>query len=113
LDYMARVESTMTPYGGRWLVHGTTPQVREGDATGDVVLIGFPDLERARAWYESPEYQEIIDLRTRNTSSSIALLEGVPPGYSTHDTISALRAALPTPQVEDDDAFVPPGYQTP
>lgn len=94
LEYMARVESTMAPFGGRWLVHGTTPRVREGDATGDIVIIGFPDLGRARAWYESSAYQDIIELRTRNATSHIALLEGVPPGYSTHDTISALRAAL-------------------
>jgi uncharacterized protein (DUF1330 family) len=92
LDYMQQVESTMLEFGGRWLVHGTTPEWREGRATGDIVLIGFPDLATARAWYESDAYQDIIELRVRNSRSHIALLDGVPPGYSTHDTIAKLTA---------------------
>jgi uncharacterized protein (DUF1330 family) len=94
LDYMAQVEATMSQHGGRWLVHGTAPEVREGQASGDVVIIQFPDLARARAWYESAEYQEIIRLRTENSTSTIALLDGVPPGYSTHTTVEKLRASL-------------------
>lgn len=94
LSYMAQVESTMERFGGRWLVHGSAPEVREGRPVGDVVLIQFPDMARAREWYESAAYREIIRLRTENSTSWIALLEGVPPEYSTHSTIEKLRSSL-------------------
>lgn len=90
LSYMAQVETTMQEFGGHWVVHGTTPEWREGSATGDIVLIGFPNIETARAWYESDAYQAIIELRSRHSRSHIALLDGVPPGYSTRDTIAKL-----------------------
>lgn len=92
LEYMATVEETMYEFGGRWLVHGTTPEYREGNATGDVVIIAFPDIGSARRWYDSDAYQAVIELRRRNCRSHIALLEGVPPHYSTHDTITALTS---------------------
>lgn len=94
LNYMAEVESTMMQFGGRWLVHGSTPDVREGRPFGDVVIIQFPDMSLARAWYESAAYQEIIRLRTENSTSWIALLEGVSPNYSSHTTIEKLRSSL-------------------
>ena len=35
-------------------MHGSTPEVVDGDLPGAVVIIEFPDVERARAWYRSP-----------------------------------------------------------
>lgn len=93
LVYMSQVESTMSSFGGRWLVHGTPPDVREGSLSGDVVIIAFPDLASARAWYESTAYQDIVRLRTENSTSWIALLDGVVPGYTASSTIQDLRAA--------------------
>ena len=40
------------PYDGKFLVHGTTPQVIDGDFPGAIVVIALPDLERAHAWYK-------------------------------------------------------------
>ena len=91
LTYMAAVETTMLRFGGRWISHGRTPELLEGSLPGDCVIIEFPDLATARAWYESEEYQEVIPLRTRNCHAVVALIEGVPSGYSTHDTIRSMR----------------------
>jgi len=44
-------------------------------------VIGFPDLDAARAWYDSPAYQEILPLRTRNSDGVTLLVDGVPEGY--------------------------------
>ncbi|GAA4428947.1 hypothetical protein GCM10023169_30710 [Georgenia halophila] len=88
--YMARIESTFEPFGGEWVVHGTTPQVVEGVLRGDVVIIGFPSLAEARAWYESSAYQSILELRTRNCRSIVMMLEGVPAGYEAAETIASL-----------------------
>jgi uncharacterized protein (DUF1330 family) len=80
-DYLRRIDDTLRPYGGRFLVHGTMPEVVDGDLDGTIVLIGFPDLDAARGWYGSPGYQAILPLRTRNSDGGAALLPGVPDGY--------------------------------
>lgn len=92
IEYIARIEETFEPYGGEWLVHGTTPEVVEGELPGAVVIIGFPSIVTARAWYASAPYQEILALRADHSRSVIALLGGVPPGYQAADTIAKLQA---------------------
>lgn len=92
-SYMEAVETTMRRFGGRWVSHGRTPEVREGSPPGDIVIIEFPDRVTAQAWYDSEEYQTVIPLRTRNCRAVVAIIEGVPSGYSTHDTIRSMRGA--------------------
>lgn len=91
--YLQRIDETLEPFGGRFLVHGSTLTRLEGDwgdASAGVVVISFPDRERAQAWYDSPAYQEILPLRTRNASCRTAILDGVPPGYRATDTLQRL-----------------------
>lgn len=80
-EYLRRIDDTLTPYEGRFLVHGVQPQVVDGDLPGFVVIIEFPDADRAQAWYESPEYQAILPLRLNNSEGGAAILAGVPEGY--------------------------------
>jgi uncharacterized protein (DUF1330 family) len=40
------------------------------------VIIEFPSMEAAKAFYNSPDYQAIIKGRTDNARSSIMLAEG-------------------------------------
>ncbi len=93
-EYMAAVETTMRRFGGQWVSHGQAAEVREGQLSGDIVIIGFPDLSAARAWYESDEYQAIIPLRTHNSHAVVAIVEGVPTDYSTEITIQSIRSAV-------------------
>ncbi len=88
-DYLRRIDATLEPYGGQFLVHGTQPEVLEGELPGVVVVVGFPDLDAARAWYASPGYQEILPLRTRNSDSVAFLLDGVPVGYRAAGLVGA------------------------
>ena len=90
LQYIEEVEGTFEPFGGYWLVHGADPEVREGDYDGDVVIIGFPSLLDARAWYESSDYQRIAKLRHENASSVILFVDGVPDGYRAQQTADKL-----------------------
>ncbi|MGI9207744.1 MAG: DUF1330 domain-containing protein [Rhodococcus sp. (in: high G+C Gram-positive bacteria)] len=80
-EYLTKIDDTVRAFDGRFLVHGTDPHVLEGEWPGHLVLIEFPDLERARGWYDSPEYQEILPLRTENSDGSAILVEGTAPGY--------------------------------
>ncbi|QNS04443.1 DUF1330 domain-containing protein [Streptomyces xanthii] len=93
LEYIERVQSTFEPYGGRFLSHGRTGEWKEGERLGDVVIVEFPDLERAQAWYASPAYQEILPLRTAHIPGELVIVEGVPAGYDAVRTAGEMRAA--------------------
>jgi uncharacterized protein (DUF1330 family) len=80
-DYLRRIDATLAPFDGRFAVHGVVPEVLEGDWPGVIVVIAFPDLTTARAWYDSPAYQEILPLRTRNSDGVTLIVDGVPDGY--------------------------------
>ena len=81
LVYLRKIDATLEPFEGRFAVHGAVPEVIEEPFPGSLVIIEFPDTERARAWYESDAYAEILPLRTENSDSSAILVEGTPPGY--------------------------------
>ena len=85
VDYMRRIDATLEPFGGRFLVHGVLPEVVEGEWPGFLVVIGFPDLDAARAWYDSPAYREILPLRLRNSDTVALIVDGVPEGYRAAD----------------------------
>lgn len=91
--YIEKIQATLDPFGGHFLVHGSEVEVREGTWPGFVVVIAFPDLARARDWYDSPAYEEILPLRTRHIDADVVLVPGVPDGYDPAVTAAKLRAA--------------------
>ncbi|MFD3760317.1 DUF1330 domain-containing protein [Streptomyces sp. NPDC058622] len=93
LRYIEAIQATMDPFGGRFLVHGREVEVLEGPFPGTVVMIGFPDLERARSWYASDAYQAILPLRTGHIPGEVVLVEGVAPDYDAAKTAAGLRTA--------------------
>lgn len=97
-EYLTEIDETLRAYDGRFLVHGTDPQVLEGEWPGHLVLIEFPDLERARAWYESPAYQAILPLRTENSVGAAILVEGTAPGYRATDYLRKVTGRVNSEQ---------------
>ncbi|MFI5760455.1 DUF1330 domain-containing protein [Streptomyces sp. NPDC051563] len=93
LRYIEEIQATMDPFEGRFLVHGKQVEVLEGAWPGTVVLIAFPDLERARGWYASAPYQTLIPLRTNHMPGDIILVDGVPADYDASKTAATLREA--------------------
>ncbi|MWA03821.1 DUF1330 domain-containing protein [Actinomadura sp. LD22] len=91
--YMERIQATMDPFGGRFITHGKTPEVHEGTFDGAVVILEFPDMDRARGWYDSPAYQEIIPMRADHIPSVIMLVDGVGADHDSAALGAALRAA--------------------
>lgn len=77
VEYLERIDATLAPYGGRFIVHGGTAEVLEGTDPGTLVIIEFPDRVHATEWYESAAYREILPLRTENSSSTAFLIDGV------------------------------------
>ncbi|HWP19983.1 MAG TPA: DUF1330 domain-containing protein [Burkholderiaceae bacterium] len=89
-EYLRRIDDTLVPFKGTFCVHGASPEVVEGRWAEATVIIEFPDLDHARAWYQSPAYQEILPLRTRNSEGSAILIDGVDPGYRASSLLAKL-----------------------
>ncbi|MFB6568739.1 DUF1330 domain-containing protein [Streptomyces noursei] len=92
LEYLERIQATLDPFHGRFVIHGPPAEVVEGTWPGSMVLIEFPDLSEARAWYASPAYQEILRLRTDHIEGDVLLIEGVGPQYDPRERAARLRA---------------------
>ena len=69
---------SIAQFGGRYLARGAECQVLEGDwSPRRLVILEFPDVERARSWWDSEEYREARALRQRTTHTRMVLIEGV------------------------------------
>ncbi|KIZ17348.1 DUF1330 domain-containing protein [Streptomyces natalensis] len=90
--YIEEIQATMDPFGGRFRVHNAEVEVREGEWPGALVVLEFPDIERARAWYDSPAYQEILPLRARHIEGDLVLVPGVADDYDATRTAAGMRA---------------------
>jgi uncharacterized protein (DUF1330 family) len=89
--YLERIDATLAPFGGRFLVHGAAATPLEGDWAGDLIVIEFPDRARAEGWYASPAYQAILPLRTRNSDGTVVLVDTVADGHRATDILPAPR----------------------
>lgn len=92
VEYIERIDATLEPYDGRFLVHGGQLTGIEGAWDGDLVIIEFPSADAARAWYDSDAYRAILALRTEHSNSMTCIVEGVPDGYRAVDKIASLQA---------------------
>ncbi|MBF6194808.1 DUF1330 domain-containing protein [Nocardia sp. CDC186] len=92
LEYLERIQATLDPFGGRFVIHGPPAEVVEGSWPGSMVLIEFPGMAEAREWYHSPAYQDILRLRADHIDGDLLLIEGVGPDYDPRERAAKLRA---------------------
>jgi uncharacterized protein (DUF1330 family) len=77
--YIEEVPATIQKYGGRYLVRGAAWEPVEGNwEPNRIVLLEFPTLETAKAWYASEEYKPLKAARLKASRANIILVEGVP-----------------------------------
>jgi uncharacterized protein (DUF1330 family) len=88
IEYLQRIDSTLEAFAGRFLVHGAEVEVLEGSWPGHLIISEFPDRERARAWYESSAYQEILPLRTNNSEGDVIFVDGASEGHRATDVLA-------------------------
>jgi uncharacterized protein (DUF1330 family) len=77
--YSTQVLPIVQRFGGRFLARGGALEIVEGGlASKRAVIIEFPTVARAREFYFSLEYQEILPIRQKNARTDLlAILEGV------------------------------------
>jgi uncharacterized protein (DUF1330 family) len=79
-EYKLAAQATLARYGGRYIVRGGPVTELEGPWNPKrFVVLEFPDKERARAWYDSPEYGPPKAIRHASASSRMILVEGGGP----------------------------------
>ena len=87
VEYLERIDATLEPHGGRFVVHGARPEMLEGSSPGTMVVIQFPDSAQAHGWYNSAAYREILALRTENSSSTVFIVDGVGEDHRATDVL--------------------------
>jgi uncharacterized protein (DUF1330 family) len=76
--YRDKAIASLEAYGGKIIVAGNDIDAREGDwHPKRIVIIEFPTMERAQAWYDSPEYQEVLPIRLRANRDKMVIVEGL------------------------------------
>ena len=81
--YGQQVVATVKQYGGSYVIRGGQGEKLEGTWTPKrLSILEFPNAERARSWYESPEYAAIIGFRRRAARTDLVLVHGGAPDQS-------------------------------
>lgn len=77
-EYRRQSAATVAAYDGRFLVRGGEVATLEGVwQPRRLVVLEFPTVERARAWWSSPEYEAIKPIRQRTTTTQMIVVAGV------------------------------------
>jgi uncharacterized protein (DUF1330 family) len=77
-EYRSKVVSMLERYGARYLTRGGSHKVLDGEwRPTRVVIVEFPTMDALEAWYHSPEYQPLIELRRGAGQDVLIALEGV------------------------------------
>jgi uncharacterized protein (DUF1330 family) len=77
-DYARAAAPTYAIYGGNVALRGPITDILEGTLEVSrgtrLVVLQFPSLEQARAWWESEHYRPLVKLRQPPVSDSRAFL---------------------------------------
>lgn len=75
--YKPLAEASIAAHGGTYRVRGGATESVEGPpVAGRVVVLEFADVEAARRWYHSAEYQQALPLRQAASTGRAFIVEG-------------------------------------
>ncbi|QEV30409.1 DUF1330 domain-containing protein [Streptomyces coeruleorubidus] len=77
--YKVQVLPVVAKFGGTYRVIAGNPSNVEGDwHPAYLVMLEFPSVEQAKAWYDSPEYEPLKRMRLASARGTGVLIEGLP-----------------------------------
>jgi uncharacterized protein (DUF1330 family) len=77
-EYRRRNTDAVAAHGGRFVVRGGEHELVEGEwDTIRLVVIEFPDMDAARAFWTSDEYEAIKPIRRGASTTNVILVDGV------------------------------------
>ena len=76
-EYKKLSSEAAAAYDGRFVVRGGRAEALEGDREPRrIVVLEFQTYERAKAWWDSPEYAAAKKLRQEIADTSLIVVEG-------------------------------------
>lgn len=75
--YAALAGPAVAKFGGEFLARGGAVEVLEGTTRARNVLIRFADMQTAKTFYHSPEYQEALAFALPVAERDYKIVEGV------------------------------------
>lgn len=80
-EYKKLAPAGVAAYGGKYLARGGKMETLEGDwVPNRLVILEFENFERAKEWWNSPEYGPAKKMRMQSTHTDLVILEGAPQG---------------------------------
>jgi uncharacterized protein (DUF1330 family) len=77
-EYRKLAAETVAQYDGRYVVRGGQVSILEGDwQPGRLVVLEFPDAQRAREWWDSQAYRRAKAVRHASARANMILVEGM------------------------------------
>jgi len=78
-EYKRLAPPSISLYGGRYLIRGGEVQILEGEWTPKrCVVLEFPSVEQAKAWWSSKEYAPAKALRQSCSETQMVVVDGAP-----------------------------------
>jgi uncharacterized protein (DUF1330 family) len=76
-EYKGLAAASVAEFGGTYVVRGGAAETLEGNwIPARVVVLRFPSLDQARAWWDSDRYAPAKALRHAAATSRMILVEG-------------------------------------
>ncbi len=77
-EYKKLTPASVAAYQGTFIVRGGPTETLEGDwVPGRIVVLEFPNADRARQWWNSTEYAAAKLIRQRASTTRMILADGV------------------------------------
>jgi len=76
-DYKKLTPGSLAPFDGKFIVRGGSAETLEGQwVTGRVVVVEFPSMEKAKAWWSSAGYAPAKAIRQSASQTKMIVVEG-------------------------------------
>lgn len=76
-QYKKLTPGSLIPYDGKFVVRGGKAETLEGSwRPGRIVVLEFPSMDKANAWWSSAEYAPAKLLRQSASSTQMIVVEG-------------------------------------
>lgn len=77
-EYRKLAGASLAAFGGKFVVRGGSTAVLEGNWQPErLVVLEFPSVEDAKAWWRSDSYRVARDVRSRAAITHMIVAEGV------------------------------------
>jgi uncharacterized protein (DUF1330 family) len=77
-QYRELAPPSIAAYGGKYIARGGTTETLTGSwSPARLVILEFPTAQRAREWWDSPEYAAAKSLREASADADIVLTDGL------------------------------------